>query len=101
MSKKRSICIYGLRDPIDGQIRYVGQSLNPALRLGGHISAARAHRRYGNYLNCKDRWLLRLVRARKAPTLVFLALCKTQPNADAVEAHHIRLRQASLYNAKR
>jgi hypothetical protein len=35
----RLCCVYTLRDPRDGEIRYVGLSHNPGMRFVGHMTA--------------------------------------------------------------
>lgn len=49
--------IYGLRDPRTGEMRYVGSSCNPKVRLHQHISDLK----YANTGERKHRWLSQLV----------------------------------------
>lgn len=48
------VYIYGLVDPRTNQIRYVGKSINPNVRLRKHISERHKHDSY------KDRWVRKL-----------------------------------------
>lgn len=56
--------IYGLCDPRDGRLRYVGKSDNPEHRLRSHLSDAA--------YNMKTQWLANLKHAGLIPSVVLL-----------------------------
>lgn len=58
--------IYGLRDPLTREIRYVGKSTQPIFRLRGHLKDAKEARTH------KQRWLRQLEEKGLAPELVIL-----------------------------
>ena len=60
--------IYGLQDPIDKQIKYVGKSNAPERRLLQHIST--------NEDTTKGRWIQSLRLMGKQPSVVILAACE-------------------------
>lgn len=67
--------IYGLVDPRDEQIRYVGATARPlAAYLQSHVYGARKRGTYGQWVNvsAKDRWLRQLLDAGLAPRIVAL-----------------------------
>lgn len=55
----QEVFIYGLIDPITNQLRYVGKSINPKVRLRNHISERNLHDSY------KDRWIKKLSESHK------------------------------------
>lgn len=60
-----TVFIYALADPSTGEVRYVGQSVNPPLRLRQHL--------WGDHTNpYKERWLAQLARAGREPALLIL-----------------------------
>lgn len=62
----RPSLIYGLTDPRDGSVRYVGRSTSPAGRFYGHAADRRSVQRP------KGAWLAELHRLGLRPRLVFL-----------------------------
>ena len=60
--------IYVLRDPRNGEVRYIGKSVNPRKRLQGHIADARSSRTKGY---CGS-WIKNLLRHGARPELVLL-----------------------------
>ena len=60
------IFIYGLIDPITNELRYVGKSVNPIVRLRKHISERNKHDSY------KDRWIRKLINSGLKPELIIL-----------------------------
>jgi hypothetical protein len=84
--------IYGLRDPRDGRIRYIGCTLvPPAVRLASHISAAGGHpgeRRWA--------WLNELRLAGLKPTMTVLESFEgDHEEASAAERFHIAAARAA------
>lgn len=68
--KTRTAYIYGLRDPFDGDIKYVGKSFHPRRRLRSHLGEARRCRKL--YPSVKVLWLRDLLAVRARPELVIL-----------------------------
>jgi hypothetical protein len=60
--------IYGLVDPRDNQIRYVGKTVEPAKRLYMHIWSARS----GRFDNHRDRWIRRVLALGLEPSMTIL-----------------------------
>ncbi len=82
------IWIYSLEDPRDGEILYVGKSVDPERRLGEHITEARSGRMENRAL-C--RWLLDLDRLGLRPVLNVETECRSPYEADIEEQrliHH-------------
>ena len=73
------ILIYGLRDPVDGRIKYVGQTQNPKTRLDTHLTLARTGK-----LDPKSRWIASLLQAGLKPVAVILAVA-TDSNCREME----------------
>jgi hypothetical protein len=66
MNEPRFAYIYGLKDPTDGQIHYVGKSNNPDLRLQEHLADKKTN-------GARVGWLHGLHAAGLQPELVILA----------------------------
>jgi len=64
-----SIYIYGLVDPRDNRVRYVGKAIEPSKRLLAHLSLD------GNN-TFKDDWLRELIDAGLKPTIKILDRCE-------------------------
>jgi hypothetical protein len=75
--------IYELRDPRTGEIRYVGQSVNPKVRLHGHIFDARCL-----FKSRKGAWIQELQALGMKPDVVS-ALRVRDDLADKAEMRHI------------
>lgn len=76
--------IYGLRCPIDGRIRYIGKTKNPANRLYRHLSnAARGCENQRSY-----EWIRELQRKGLRPSLEIIF---TVPIAEDWRAHERRV----------
>ncbi len=63
--------IYGLYDPRDLQLRYIGKADNPNNRLSGHIKEAKRQRRNSHLYN----WMRVLLGQGLKPILVILEQC--------------------------
>ena len=57
--------IYGLKDPVDGQVHYIGKSNNPAQRLQEHIEDAKTNA-------ARVKWIAALLAIGLSPELVIL-----------------------------
>lgn len=91
--------MYGLIDPRDGLVWYVGRSVRPAVRFNGHLSAARS----GKKSRCAT-WVRSLLRSGRQPLLVLLEECPSQEHAVEAEAAAIALARSknkSLTNSPR
>jgi len=65
------VYIYGLIDPTTNQLRYVGKSISPYIRLRKHISERNKHDSY------KDRWVRKLIMNGVRPELLIIDIvCK-------------------------
>jgi hypothetical protein len=62
------VYIYGLADPIDGVVRYVGKTTQPAKRLYMHVWLATS----GQSDTHRDRWIRRVVATGRAPVMLTL-----------------------------
>jgi group I intron endonuclease len=60
------VFIYGLVDPITNELRYIGKSINPKVRLRKHISERSIHDSY------KDRWLRKIINLGVKPELIII-----------------------------
>jgi hypothetical protein len=70
MAQSRQTRIYGLVDPRDGKVRYVGRTAQPlATRLRGHF-----YKRHETSTTHRDRWIACLVKMGLKPTIVCLAV---------------------------
>lgn len=69
MKEIETTFIYALKDPRDGEIRYVGKANRPKGRLSAHVSKARQRRGGGSR---KDRWIWALLWMNLKPELVIL-----------------------------
>lgn len=64
--------IYGLIDPRDGEIRYIGKTKNPKTRLSGHITESKKN----NSDNYRLKWLRKLSKLGLSPGIIFLKICQ-------------------------
>lgn len=63
--------IYGLIDPRNNQIRYIGKTVNPKNRLSGHITESRNL----NNIHYRAKWIRKLTRLELKPKITFLKVC--------------------------
>jgi len=63
---KEVVYIYGLVEPTTKELRYVGKSKNPKVRLRKHISERFKHDSY------KDRWIRKMVDSESRPELIII-----------------------------
>ncbi len=85
--------IYGLRDPLDHQVRYVGLTARPGERLQEHQRDAR---NFG-----KDAWVQRLALHQQQPLMIELDRAPTLETARQLETFWIqvyRQKGQRLYN---
>lgn len=77
--------IYGLTDPVSGDICYVGRSTNSSSRLRQHIAEAKCSPHCNPR---KTQWLLKLLSSNQEPGLVILEVC-SRGMVEEREAHWI------------
>jgi len=76
--------IYGLVDPADGRIRYIGQAIRPRARLG-------RHRRDLSGVTHRQNWIRSVRDAGRTVEMVVIDECQTQAEANQLETHYIAL----------
>ena len=84
--------IYGLVDPRDGVVRYIGQSISPKYRYKHHLYSLK--KGYGAY---KINWINKLKKANQKPILKVLH-CFSKEDINWKEAYYINLYQELLKN---
>lgn len=91
--------VYGLVDPRDGAIRYVGVTKAKYLskRLGGHCREARLQHLSGHHTR-KAVWLREVFADGRRPTIVLLQTCFTEDEGYLVERDWIARFRAQLVN---
>jgi NUMOD3 motif len=77
------IAVYGLFDPRDGALRYVGKASDPRVRLKGHLAEARFLRTHAH------RWIAQLRSAGLRPELEVLEWHDTTSGANEAECFFI------------
>ena len=63
--------IYGLIDPRNNEIRYIGKTINPKNRLSEHITESRKL----NIIHYRAKWIRKLTRLELKPKITFLRVC--------------------------
>ena len=91
-----SVFVYGLRDPRDGSIRYVGRTRYPKQRLNSHCGASEY---FIKRRSAKSKWVRRLRRRGLKPEMVILERCVKDRRVE-VEAKWIQHYRTTgkLYN---
>lgn len=87
--------IYALIDPNTDDVRYVGRSQTPKLRLQAHLRSGNKN------VTERERWLHSLKLQNQSPKMVILQQCTSSYHAKQVEAQwieHYWNRGASLTN---
>lgn len=79
-----TVAIYALRDPRDGEIRYIGKAEDPVRRLRQHMEPGQLNR----YRSHKNSWLKGLLDAGYLPELEIVDWVEPE-RADAAEIHWI------------
>lgn len=88
MDNPREVTIYGLIDPRDNRVRYIGKTVSStSYRLGQHIRLAKRKQQGGEHLTHKDNWILSVLRYGFDPEIVVL---ETVAAGDDWEAAEIR-----------
>lgn len=87
---ENNVIIYGLSDPRNGSIRYIGQTINPRQRLWAHIYESRSRMLNANaYITHKNHWINQLLRQNINPELKIL-LKVDKSIADTCEVEMIK-----------
>jgi hypothetical protein len=73
-TEKRTVFIYGLRCPIEGVVRYVGQAVNPQARFKAHVMNPSTDR--------VSDWIRPLRASGRTPELVILETANTDSASD-------------------
>jgi hypothetical protein len=63
--------IYGLVDPRDNKIRYIGKTKYPKHRLSGHITESKNIK----IINYRIKWIRKLISIGLKPNIIFLKVC--------------------------
>jgi len=84
--------IYGLVDPRDSLVRYIGQSVSPKYRYKHHLHALK--KGYGAY---KINWINKLKEANQKPILTIIS-CNSKEEINWKETYYINLYQELLKN---
>lgn len=83
MSDERQVTIYALCEPESNEIRYIGQSIDPDVRIRNHISTSFAG------TTKRDNWIRSLLISGKFPVLQTLSVIDIA-EADAAEVQAIK-----------
>jgi hypothetical protein len=78
--------IYGLIDPRNDEIRYIGKTINPKSRLIGHINESKDVK----VVNYRVKWLRKLTKLGLRPEIVFLKTCPSN-EYEKYETEYIKL----------
>lgn len=89
-----TIYIYGLFDPRNYSLRYIGKSNNPDLRLKCHLSEVK-HGRSGN--THKDNWIKQLLAEGLEPSIEILEECDEDNWQEIEKAWIEECREKGLY----
>jgi hypothetical protein len=89
METCRITYIYGLKDPVSEEVRYIGQALRPKNRYHTHVWKARTNYEAGHKAN----WIRSLLKENKLPQLFLLASTSIE-TAHELENYYIQLYRA-------
>jgi hypothetical protein len=81
--RNKSVIIYGLIDPRDGLIRYIGKTESITVRLRGHVCDARKTD------SDKARWIKELLALGLLPTVLSLEIVPVEASWEEAEKRHI------------
>lgn len=86
MEKCEISYIYGLVDPRNGEIRYIGKTNNPKNRLNAHITESLK----SDAQNYRLRWLRKLNKLKLKPLMIFLKVCPSN-DFERYESEYIKI----------
>jgi len=78
--------IYGLIDPRNDEIRYVGKTVNPKSRLSGHITESKDL----EIVHHRARWVRKLTSLGLKPKMIFLRACSSD-EYEKYETEYIKI----------
>jgi hypothetical protein len=78
--------IYGLVDPRNDEIRYIGKTINPHSRLDSHLLESKNI----NIKNYRVKWLRKLIRLELKPKITFLRVCPSD-EFEKYETEYIKI----------
>ena len=78
--------IYGLIDPRNNEIRYIGKTINPDSRLESHLLESKNT----NIKNYRVKWLRKLTRLELKPKIIFLKTCPSD-EFEKYETEYIKI----------
>lgn len=81
---KKYSYIYGLVDPRNNRIRYIGKSINPWKRFSNHSCPSSLNKSLCN----KNKWIKKLISLKLKPKLIILCKCLNK-NTDIKEKYYI------------
>ena len=81
----KTVYVYGLKDPRDGLIKYVGQTVNILARMSSHLTEGR---RNHEPITAKAKWLAELQDLGQYPEVAVLETC-SETNCRQAEEHWI------------
>ena len=91
MNSCEVVYIYGLMDPRNNQIRYIGKTKNPKKRLVEHITESI---RSGSQ-NYRLRWIRKLTKLELKPEIKFLKVCSSF-DFEKYETEYIKIYQSNM-----
>lgn len=78
--------IYGLIDPRNDEIRYIGKTVNSKTRLSGHITESKDI----EVVNYRVKWIRKLISLGLKPKIIFLRTCSSH-EYEKYETEYIRI----------
>ena len=78
--------IYGLIDPRNDEIRYIGKTINSKTRLSGHITESKDI----EVVNYRVKWIRKLISLGLKPKIIFLRTCSSH-EYEKYETEYIRI----------
>lgn len=78
--------IYGLVDPTNNEIRYIGKTVNPKNRLSGHITESKKL----NITHYRAKWIRKLTSIGFRPEIKFLRVCSLD-DFEKYETEYIKI----------
>ena len=78
--------IYGLIDPRNDEIRYIGKTVNSKTRLSGHITESKDI----EVVNYRVKWIRKLISLGLKPKIIFLRTCSSH-EYEKYETEYIKI----------
>lgn len=93
--ERKHTYIYGLADPDDLAIRYIGQSLDPITRVSQHLFDYPEHIQNPKYI-----WITGLKQKGKRPVLMVFERVRIE-DAQKIETEYIEKFKETIYNTRK